>query len=96
MPSPTGWREVPCVECGERVPGIDFGERCRDCHSRRKRRAALIARRSALVATVLAATWVVWQLPTSPVGRFYAGISIPIVYLLVRLIVGRFAMEVLP
>jgi predicted nucleic acid-binding Zn ribbon protein len=96
MPSPIGWREVPCVECGTSVPGIDFGERCRECLQRRKRRAARIARRVALLSTAVAGAWVLWRLPESSLGRFYSGMSIPIVYLLVRMTVHRFAMEVLP
>lgn len=96
MPSPVGWREVPCVECGEFVAGIDFGERCPPCHTRRSRRAALIARRAALLATVLAAAWVAWRLPTSPMGRWSAVLAVPITYLLVRTIAVRIAMEVLP
>ncbi len=95
MPSPTGWREVPCVECGEFVAGIDFGERCPTCLRRRQRRAALIARRVALVATAIAGAWVLSHLPTSPLGRWYAVLAVPITYLLVRLIAVRFAMEIL-
>lgn len=96
MPSPTGWREVPCVECGTFVPGIDFGDRCRECHGRRKRRASRIARRSALLSTAVVGAWVLWRLPTSPLGQLYSTMAIPITYLLVRVIVGRFAMEFLP
>lgn len=96
MPSPTGWREVPCVECGAFVAGIDFGERCPACLKRRKHKAALIARRAALLATLLAAAWVMWRPPTSPMGRWYAVMAIPITYLLVRTIAVRIAMEVLP
>lgn len=96
MPSPTGWREVPCVECGTFVPGIDFGERCPKCLTRRRRRASLIARRSALVATALVGAWVLARPPASPLGQLYSAMAIPITYLLVRLIVGRFAMELLP
>jgi len=95
MPSPTGWREVPCVECGTFVEGIDFGERCPACLKRRQHRAALVARRVALLATALAAAWVMTHVPTSPMGRWYAVLAIPITYLLVRLIAVRIAMEAL-
>ncbi len=96
MPSPAGWREVPCVECGEFVEGIDFGERCPACLGRRRRRALLIGRRAGLLATACAAAWVMTHLPTSPLGRWYAVLAIPITYLLVRLIAVRVAMEALP
>jgi hypothetical protein len=56
----------------------------------------LIARRAALLATVLAAAWVAWRLPTSPMGRWSAVLAVPITYLLVRTIAVRIAMEVLP
>ena len=96
MPSPTGWREVPCVECGEFVPDIDFGERCPDCFARRKARATRIGRTASLVATLLVGAWTVWNLPASPTGRWYAGLSVPLTYVLVRKIAGPIAMEVLP
>ena len=49
MPSPLGWPEVPCSDCGRRVPDIDFNERCPDCQKRWRRRVTLVARRAALV-----------------------------------------------
>lgn len=96
MPSPTGWREVPCVECARPTVGIDFAERCRDCLNKRKKKAGKLARRSALAATTMAAAWVMLNVPTSPMGRLYAAMSIPVTYLLVHVIVGRFAMELMP
>ncbi len=96
MPSPAGWREVPCVECGTFVEGIDFGERCRTCQRRRARRVARIARRAALAATALAAAWVLARPTTSPTGHWAGIIAVPATYLLVHLIVARIAMEVLP
>lgn len=96
MPSPPGWREVPCVECGKFVAGIDFGERCPSCHTRRRARAYRIARIAALVATLLTAAWITFRPLASPTGRWAGIIAVPITYLLVRLVVGRIAMEVLP
>lgn len=95
MPSPPGWREVPCVECGQRVPDIDFNERCPECTKRRRRRADLVARRVALLAAALAAAWS-WSLPpTDPGGQWYAVIAVPVVAVLVYKIAGRVAWEVL-
>lgn len=96
MPSPAGWREVPCVECGEFVPDIDFGERCPPCFARRKTRATRVARQVALGATLLMGAWTLWTLPSSPVGRWYAALGVPVTYVLVRKIAVRFAMEALP
>ena len=96
MPSPIGWREVPCVECGAFVPDIGFGERCPDCFARRSRRASGIARRSALGLTVVMAGWTLLHLPVGTMARWYALIGIPVTYLLIYLIVRRVAMEALP
>ena len=96
MPSPAGWREVPCVECGEFVAGINFGERCQSCLERRQRRAARLASRVAIVATILIAVWVFWKTPNTNLGRWYGGLAIGSTYFLVRLIARRIAMEALP
>ena len=96
MPSPAGWREVPCSECGRFVAGISFGERCPECLERRTRRAQRIASRTATVATVLMAVWTLWRLPHTNLGRWYAGVGIGATYLLVRVITRRIAMEALP
>jgi predicted nucleic acid-binding Zn ribbon protein len=96
MPSPAGWHEVPCIECGRFVEGIDFAERCAECLARRKRRAQRLATQVALVATALAAVWTVRVMPLTATSRWYAGAAIGGTYFLVRLIVRRIAMEVLP
>jgi hypothetical protein len=49
-----------------------------------------------LLSTAVVGAWVLWRLPTSPLGQLYSTMAIPITYLLVRVIVGRFAMEFLP
>jgi len=96
VPSPPGWREVPCVACERFVEGIDFGERCRDCQRQRARRVAVIARRAALVATAATGAWVLSRPPASPTAQWTGIIAVPATYLLVRVIVGRLAMELLP
>ena len=55
MPSPAGWREVPCVECGAFVEGIDFVQRCGSCQQRRVKRAMRIARWAAIGPTTQSA-----------------------------------------
>lgn len=96
MPSPAGWREVPCVECGASTPGIDFGERCRSCHKRRARRAGRVARLVSLGMTAGVTAWVVAHPTTSPAARWTGLIAVPATYLLTYLIVSRLAMELLP
>ncbi len=96
MPPPVGWREVPCTECGQFVPDIDFGERCPDCFKRRSLRASLWARRSALGLTAVMAGWTLLHMPGATLAKWYALLGIPVTYLLLHLIVRRIAMEVLP
>ena len=96
MPSHIGWREAPCVECGEYVADLDFGERCPTCFARRKARADRIGRIATLVSTLLVGAWVLITLPSSPTGRWYAALSVPLTYVLVRKIAGPIAMEALP
>lgn len=96
MPSPAGWREVPCAECGEFVAGIDFGERCRACQRRRAKRVSVITRRVSLATTAAVAAWVLTRPATSHTGQWAGVIAIPVAYLLTYVIVSRLAMEVLP
>ncbi len=96
MPSPAGWREVPCVECGRFVEGIGFGDRCDECLARRTVRARRVAWRSAFVGAIVVAVGNLWHLPSNPLGRWYAALSVAIAFLLVRLIAQRIAMEMLP
>jgi hypothetical protein len=96
MPSPAGWREVPCIECGAFVAGISFGERCPACQARRQRRANRLASRTAIAATILMAAWTLWKLPHTSLARWYCGLGIGATYFLVRLITRRIAMEALP
>lgn len=95
MPSPAGWRELPCVECGARTRDIDFGDRCPACRGRRQRRARLVARRWALGAAALTAAWVLMRPATSPTATGYAIAGVLAVFVLVYKIADRVAMELL-
>ena len=97
MPSPVGWApEVPCARCAKRVPGLGWGELCRECRAERSRRAAGVARRAALAATFAVGLYVALVTPPVPLVRVYGIIAILATYLLVRQIVHRVAMELLP
>lgn len=96
MQSHTGWREVPCVECGAFVEGIAFVQRCAACQKRRTARAAGVARLAALVGTLLMAAWVYSRGPTSSLMQWTAVAALPLTYVLIRSIALRVAMEVLP
>ena len=97
MPSPGGWApEVPCARCERRVPGLGWGELCRDCRAERSRRATQIARRIALAATLGVGIYVALVTPPLPLVRVYGVIAVLATYLLVRQIAHRIAMELLP
>jgi len=97
MLSPGGWApEAPCARCERRVPGLAWGELCRDCKAQRSRRAARVARRFALSATLAIGLYVALVTPPVPLVRVYGIIAILATYLLVRQIVHRIAMELLP
>ena len=96
MQSPGGWPEVPCVQCGRRVPNLPWGERCPECAAARRRRATRLSRWIALAATVVAALYVLWRTPADPTARYYGALAIIVTYLVVRRIAHRVAMEVMP
>lgn len=96
MLSPSGWSEVPCVKCGRRVRGLGWGDLCPDCSSARRRRARTLSHRISLAATALMILYVFLRVPNEPLARTYGAIAIVATYILVRRIVMRVAMEVLP
>jgi hypothetical protein len=84
------------VECGRRVRGLAWGDRCAECQIRRRRRANRLASRISLGATVLMAAYVAFLRPTGPTAQFYAVVGVLAVYIIVRRIAARLAMEFLP
>lgn len=96
MPSPVGLPEVPCVECGQRVRGLPWGELCPDCRAARHRRASRLASRISLAATLLMGLYVAFRMPSDPMARVYGAIAVAATYIIVRRIATRLAMELLP
>ncbi len=96
MPSPSGWGEVPCARCGERVQGLAWGDLCPDCTRARKRRANRISSIISLAGTALTAAYVSYRLPPSPNARIYGVVLVVAVYIIIRRIATRVAMEFLP
>jgi hypothetical protein len=96
MLSPSGWPEVPCARCGKRVTGIQWGDLCPDCRAERLCRANRLAQRISLPATFLVGLYVVLRIPPLPLARVYGAIAVLVTYIVVRKIVQRVAMEVLP
>ena len=95
MPSPAGWRDVPCAQCGTRVDGIALGDRCPACQRLRGQRANRLARRISLGATALLAVWLLVSRATAALGP-YVLIVVAGTYGLVYTIVKRVAQEILP
>ncbi len=97
MPSLAGWPpEVPCVSCGARVAGLAWGDRCPACRAARLARANRLARRISLAATLLVGLYVFWRTPPLPLARLYGAIAVLATYIIVRQIVQRLALELLP
>jgi hypothetical protein len=96
MLSPSGWGEVPCTRCGTRVQGLGWGELCPACRSERTRRANRLASRISLPATLLVGLYVVIRMPAYPLARVYGVIAIVVTYIVVRKVVQRVAIELLP
>ncbi len=96
MLSPGGSAEVPCARCGERSAGVQWGELCANCVKLRKRRAHRVSSLISLAGTALAAAYVSYRLPAIPNARIYAVVLVVAVYIILRRIATRVAMEFLP
>jgi len=97
MPSLGGLQpEVPCVRCHERIPGLEWGERCPACRAARRRRANRLARRISLLASLAAALLLGLRMTPGANARVWIGVGVLATFLLTRLIVQRIAMELLP
>jgi len=96
MLSPKGWGEVPCARCGTRVQDLGWGELCPACQADRVRRANRLARRISLPATLLVGLYVALRIPPLPLARIYGVIAVLVTYIVVRKVVQRVAIELLP
>jgi len=96
MLSPSGWPEVPCAACGTRVSGIQWGDLCPACRAQRLQRANRLARRISLPATLLVGLYAALRMPSLPLARIYAVIAVLVTYIVVRKVVQRVALELLP
>jgi hypothetical protein len=96
MLSPSGLSEVPCARCGTRIAGLGWGELCPKCAAERAARANRLARRISLPATLLVGVYVLLRMPAFPLARIYGAITVLITWVVVRKIVQRVALELLP
>jgi hypothetical protein len=95
MLSRGGLPEVPCARCGERLVGLAWGDLCPRCRAERSRRAAKIANRISLAATLLMGLYVALTLPPDLMARIYGAVAVLATYIIVRRIASRVAMETL-
>ena len=93
MRLPSGFAEVPCARCGAFTPGLAFGELCPACHKVTTARANRVARLISLAVTALAAAYVTLRLPPTPNARIWAAVCVIVVYLIVRRVAKKVALE---
>ncbi len=91
-PWPVGPKH-PCAKCGEFVPGIPIGGLCAECTRRVRRRAARIARWTAMGTTLPLGVYVAWTLPHDRPARLVGAAAVLIWYVLTSLIARRVAWE---
>jgi hypothetical protein len=75
---------------------LGWGELCPKCRAERFARANRLARRISLPATFLVGLYVLLRMPAFPLARVYGAITILITWVVVRKIVQRVALELLP
>lgn len=95
MLSPSGLPEVPCAKCQRRIRGLGWGELCPNCAAERKRRASRLANRISLAAAGLMAAYVALRVSAAPMARAYGAIAVLAIYIIVRRIATRVALEYL-
>ena len=96
MLSPNGLPEVPCARCETRIAGLGWGELCPRCRAERAVRANRLASRISLPVTLLVGLYVLLRMPVFPLARIYGAITVLITWVVVRKIVQRVALELLP
>ena len=75
---------------------LGWGELCPACQADRVRRANRLARRISLPATLLVGLYVALRIPPLPLARIYGVIAVLVTYIVVRKVVQRVAIELLP
>ena len=86
---------APCARCGNRTPGIKWGDLCPDCVALLKRRASPLARIISLlfVAVVIGYAWL--RIPLTLTTRLWVAAIAVATYFLVRKIALQVAVEFL-
>lgn len=87
---------VPCVQCERRERGLAWGDFCTICREERRRYAERVAQRYAIGAALVMAAWLLWRTPPAMTQRIFGGVSILLVYVIVRRLVSRLIQEFRP
>ena len=93
MPLLSGLPEPPCARCG-RHARIEWGELCPICQNERMDRAIKLSRWVAIVAALGTGLYSILRIP--PAQRYYGAFAVVAVYIIMRRIVTRLALEFLP
>jgi hypothetical protein len=96
MLSHSGLPEVPCARCERRFRGLSWGALCPECQAEREGRASRLGRRISLAAAVLMAAYLAFGVPADAMPRLYSAILVLAIYIIVRRIATKVAMEYLP
>jgi hypothetical protein len=84
------------VQCDRREVGLAWGEYCTVCRAERERRANRVAQRVGIVGAVLLAAYLIWRSPNQLTPRIFAAASVVLVYVVLRRIVSRVVLDLMP
>ena len=86
---------APCAKCGQRAPGIKWGDLCYECQAELRRRASPLARIISLLVVGAVIVYAFSRLTLTPSVRIWVAAIAIATYFLVRKIVTQIAVEFL-
>jgi hypothetical protein len=84
------------VQCDRREVGLAWGDYCSVCREERSRRANRLAQRVGIAGAGLLAAWLIWRTPNQLLPRIFAAASVLLLYVVLRRLVSRVAMDLMP
>lgn len=86
---------APCAKCGQRVPGVKWGDLCPECLGELRRRASPLARIISLLVVGAVVLYAFSRLTLTMTVRVWVAAIALATYFLVRKIVTQIAVEFL-
>jgi hypothetical protein len=86
---------APCAKCGQRAPGVKWGDLCPECLAELRRRASPLARIISLVVVGAVVVYSFSRLTLTTTVRIWVAAIAIATYFLVRKIVTQIAVEFL-